>query len=145
MDFAALKTYIEADPVFAEHIATGWDAAIADIINTRTVPVVGSVSRSRFAMWCGMTGVRVGIEDHSNDPASPLRASALTLKDFLLGGVSDSLDLADPVNQGMLAGWKSVGAITQEQADSLIALATIAQPIFGQTVHHLDVAKALRG
>lgn len=145
MDYAALKTYIEADPVFADHVASGWDAEIARIINERTVPVLGSVSRARFAMWCGATGLRAVIQDHADNPTSQLRSIALTLLDFLQGGVSDSLDMADASNQAMLAAWVSTGEITQPQADELLAMATTDQPIFGQPVHHLDIAKALRG
>lgn len=145
MDYAALRDYIEADPVFAEHVASGWDAEIARIINERTASVLGSVSRARFAMWCGATGLRAVIQDHAENPLSPLRAVALTLLDFLQGGVAESLDLSDPANTGMLALWVDQAAITQEQANTLVALATTDQPIFGTPVHHLDVAKALRG
>jgi hypothetical protein len=70
---------------------------------------------------------------------------ALTVKDFLLGGVSDSLDLSDPVNQMMLGAWVAAGALTQPQADELIAMATVSQPVFSQNISHQDVAKALRG
>ena len=142
MDYQALHDYIIADPVFAPWIAGGNDQQIADEINTRTVAVVGSVSRAKFAMWCGATGVRVAIEDHAANPASPLRASALTLKDFLLGGVADSLHIADPMNAAMLAGWIAAGAITQAQADQLVAMATTQEPVFGQQIGNIDVARA---
>jgi hypothetical protein len=142
MDYTALNTYITSDPAFADMVAIGDDEGIAQEINSRTTPVVGAVSRSKFAMWCGATGVRVAIEDHAANNASPLRASALTLKDFLLGGVSDALDLADAMNQAMLAGWVYAGAIAQEQADDLTAMATTEQPVFGQTLTNGDIAKA---
>jgi hypothetical protein len=142
VDYAALNTYITADPAFADMVAIGNDEGIAQEINSRTVATVGKVDRAKFAMWCGATGVRVAIEDHAANNASPLRASALTLKDFLLGGVSDALDLADAMNQAMLAGWVAAEAITQEQADGLTAMATTQQPVFGQTLTNGDIAKA---
>jgi hypothetical protein len=145
MDYQALKDYIEADATFANDIAIGSDAGIADKINARSVSAVGGVTRSRFSMWCGATGLRGAIEDIAANPAHPLRSVALTVKDFLLGGVSDSLDLSDPVNQMMLGAWVQAGALTQVQADELIAMATVSQPVFGQNISHQDVAKALRG
>lgn len=142
MDHAALRAYIDTDPTFAPWVAGGNDQQIADAINARTVPVVGGVGRSRFAMWCGATGLRSAIADHAANAASPLRAIALTIQDFLLGGVSDAIHLDDPQNQAMLGAWVSVGALTQAQADELIGLATTQQPVFGQTISNIDVACA---
>lgn len=139
---AALRAYIDADPTFAPWIAGGNDQQIADEINRRTVPVVGSVSRSRFAMWCGATGLRAAIADHAANQASQLRSIALTLEDFLLGGVADELHLSDPVNQAMVGAWVQAGALTQPQADELIALATTQQPVFGHAIGNIDVACA---
>jgi hypothetical protein len=144
MDFQALKTYILADAALSTWVADGTDFKIADTINARTVPVVGSVSRPRFAMWAGATGLRAVIQDHADNPASPLRSVSLTLLDFLRGA-ADTLDLSDSLNQQMLSAWVHAGALTQAQADELIEMATTQQPIFGQTIHHLDVAHALRG
>lgn len=139
---AALAAYIAADPVFAPHLAAGSDQQIADIINARTEPVVGGVSRARFAIWAGSTGLRAVIADHAATQGSPLRSIALTLTDFLVGGVADTLDLSDISNQQMLGAWVAVGALTQAQADELIALATTDQPVFGH-LSNTDIARAL--
>lgn len=145
MDYQALKTYIQADPAFPALIAIGSDAGIADAINARSVQVVGTISRADFAKWCGATGLRAAIQDHADNSASPLRSIALTILDFLRGGVSETLDMADTSNQMMLDAWVQAGALTQIQADQLIVMATHSQPVFGQTIGHSDVAKALRG
>lgn len=142
MDYTALKTYIDSDSVFAPWIEGGNDQQIADEINSRSVFKVGSVSRSRFAMWCGATGLRAVIQDHAENSQSPLRAVCLTLLDFLQGGVSDELHLDDPMNQVMLGAWVQAGALTQDQVDALTVLATTAEPVFGRAVNNLDVAKA---
>jgi hypothetical protein len=139
---AALAAEITSNPVYADWIANGNDQQIADALNATTRPVVGSLSRSRFSMWCGVSGLRAAIADHAANPASPLRAVALTVQDFLLGGVADSIDFADPANQAMLQAWVQAGALTQAQVDELLALATTQQPVFG-TVSNLDVARAL--
>lgn len=139
---AALRAHIDATPEYAAWVANGSDQQIADAISAVTSQVVGGVSRSRFAIWAGKTGVRTIIQDHANTQGSPLRAICLTLLDFLQGGVSDSLDFAEPDNQAMLAVWVQMSAITQAQADELLAMATTNQPIFG-TVSNLDVARAL--
>lgn len=139
---AELRAYIEAQPEFAAFIASGNDQGICDAINLRTIPVVGSVARSKFSMWCGSTGVRSKIQDHADNPASPLRAISLTLLDFLQGGVSEALDLADATNQQMLGVWVALGEITQTQADELIAMATTEQPLAGRTLSNIDIACA---
>jgi hypothetical protein len=141
MDHAELKAYIEADPTFADYIAGGNDQDIAVAISARTVPVIGAVSRAKFAMWAGVTGLRASIQTHADAVDSPLRSIALTLLDFLQGGVSDELHLDDPANQAMLDAWIQAGALTQTQADDLMALATADQPVFG-SVSNLDVATA---
>lgn len=145
MDYIALKDYIENDPEFANDILIGSDAGIAEKINARTVSEVRGVDRSIFSMWCGSTGLRGEIEDISVTPSHPLRSIALTVKDFLLGGVANELDLSSPINIAMLNAWVQVGALTQNQANELIGLATVTVPIFGTYVTHIDVAKALRG
>ena len=142
MDNAELRAYIEAQPEFAAYIAGGNDQQICDEINARTVPVVGGVDRSRFAMWAGKTGIRAVIQDHAETTGSPLRSICLTLLDFLQGGVSDELAMNEPDNQQMLGVWVALGAITQEQADDLIAMATTPQPLAGKVLSNIDIARA---
>jgi hypothetical protein len=141
MDSTELRAYIEAQPEFVALIASGADQQICDEINTRTVPVVGSVSRARFAMWAGATGLRAVIQDHADNAQSPLRSVSLTLLDFMRGA-ADSLDLSDPLNQQMLAVWVQSGALNQTQADDLIALATTQQPLAGRLLGNIDIARA---
>lgn len=145
MDYTALKAYIEGDPEFANDIAIGSDEGIAQKINARSIPVVGGIERSKFAMWCGATGLRATIQDHAETQGSPLRSVSLTLLDFLQGGVANTLDMSDVANKTMLGAWVAAGALTQAQSDELMAMATHDQPVFGQNVSHLDIAKALRG
>jgi hypothetical protein len=87
------------------------------------------VSRGVFAAWCGATGLRTTVEDTANSAGHPLRAVALTLLDFLQGGVTDALDLAYPANLQMLDAWQQAGAITAEQAAQLQALAVVPAPV----------------
>lgn len=142
MDKDQLRAYIEAQPEFADYIAYGQDLQICDAINLRTVPVVGGVSRARFAMWAGKTGIRAAIQYHADTQSSPLRSICLTLLDFLQGGVSDELAMNEPDNQQMLAVWVQLGEITQAQADDLMALATTQQPVAGRVLSNGDIALA---
>lgn len=143
MDYISLRAYIDARPEFASWIAGGNDQQITDAINDTTVPVIGNVSRSKFAMWCGITGLRAKIEAHANNAASPLQSIALTIKDFLLGGSGvDAVNMGDPTNVAMLDAWIQAGALTTGQKDDLIVMATTNQPVFGQLLQNMDVAKA---
>ena len=144
-----LKTEIQSGPLAAElaqHVAAGNDAAIADILNRRNILVTECVDRGTFAMWCGSTGLRAAIQDHAGNVASPLRAIALTLLDFLQGGVAPSIDLAKPANQMMLAAWVQAGAITAEQRTELLAMATHVisrAEQMGITITELDIRRTI--
>ena len=143
MDHIALRAYIDAKPEFAAWVEGGNDQQIADAINDTTVPVIGNVPRSKFAMWCGITGLRAKIEAHAGNAASPLQSIALTVKDFLLGGSGvDAINMGDPTNVAMLDAWVQADALTTGQKDDLIAMATTNQPVFGQLLHNTDIAKA---
>lgn len=88
----------------------------------------GRVLRADFAVWAGATGLRAAIEDHAANTNSPLRSSALTLKDFL-AGAAETIDPTLEGNLQMLAAWKGAGAITQEQVDALLALGALPDPV----------------
>lgn len=120
-----LKDEILAGPLVAE-LADAWaggaDATIVTILNQPRYDVYGDVSRAVFAMWCGSTGLRTVIQQHADNLASPLNAAALTILDFLRGGVAESIDFAIDDNQQMLGAWVSADGISQAQADELLAM-----------------------
>jgi len=112
-------------------------AAITEAINANRTRV-GSVSRAIFSMWCGRTGLRVAIEDHARNTESPLRSIAITLEDFLRGGTTAAVDFGHPDNIYMLNVWEQAGAITSEQVQEIITLATEPDPI-----DEIDVKRAI--
>lgn len=120
----------------AELLASRDPQAIADTVNTGRVRV-GSVQRADFAMWAASNGMRSKIEDHATNVESPLRDAALACRDLILGA-ANSIDFSLTPNQMMLGAWVMVGALSQTQADSLLALATYPDP-----VTELDVRCAL--
>ena len=142
INYTALHDYIVGDAAFTTFIAGGNDQQIADAINARTISVIGNVSRANFAKWAGATGLRGTVEDHAINAQSPLKSAALTIRDFLQGDVNGVIEMSDPLNQAMMAAWVTAGALTQDQANQLVALATTNQPVFGQLLHNTDIAKA---
>lgn len=142
MDYQALRAYIDADPAFVGWIAGGNDQQIADEINARTVGSVSHLPKAAFSVWVGKSGLRAAIEDHASNAQSPLRSIALTIKDFLQGSVPDFIDFSIPDNLTMLDAWVTAGAITTDQKNQLLALATVQLPIFGRLVSNIDVAIA---
>ena len=147
MDYQALKTFIETN--YPSDAAEGNDGIILAQLNAASGTTTQSVERSIFAMWAGVTGLRAAIQDHADNVASPLRSIALTLLDFLQGGISDNLNLSMQANIDMLNSWVAATAITTQQRDDLLTLAqkpiTIAevQGFKGVTIN--DIATALRG
>lgn len=103
------------------------DAAIAAIVSAGRVRV-GTVSTAVFSSWAAKTGMRAVIEDKAVTAGDPLRSSALSLRDVCTGGASGiRLDYSD--NQAMLAAWVALGALSTANRDSLLALATSADPV----------------
>lgn len=101
--------------------------AIAAALNIGRVRI-GYASRESFAMWAAKHDVRAKIEDHANNPASPLRSIALALLD-VLRSPTEGIDFSVPDNQVMLGSWVASGEITQAQADELVALASRPDPV----------------
>jgi hypothetical protein len=129
---------VQLDPLVAHDVRN--DVDVARILSTGRIKQ-GSVSKAQFAMWCGTTGMRAAVEDHATNAASPLRSSALTIKDFLVGTVA-SIDFAEPANVMMLNAWVGATAINQAQADDLIALGAAPDPIpFNAVSDALNVAE----
>ena len=120
----------------AELLASQDADAIADVVNVGRISV-GYASREKFAMWAAKHDVRAKIEDHSSNPASPLRSIALALLD-VLRSPTEGIDLSVPDNAAMLGAWIASGEITQDQADELVALASRLDP-----VTEFDVRRAI--
>lgn len=98
---------------------------------------VASVPRATFARWAAATGMRAAIADHAINAQSPLRASALALLD-VLNGAAESIDFGAAENLQMLQAWVTVDALSAEDRDALVALATVPDP-----VPEMDVRLAL--
>jgi hypothetical protein len=101
--------------------------AIVATVNANRIRV-GKVERADFAMWSAGNGMRAKIEDHANDLHSPIRSIALACRDLILGA-ANSIDFGLAQNVAMLQAWVAVGALSQADADSLLALATQPNPI----------------
>lgn len=147
MDYPALAQLIAGTPAFAPYLAAGNDQAIADALNLRDQAVYGVVSRDAFAIWAASTGLRATIQDHADNPASPLRSIALTLLDVIRGGAANGVDFSNADNVAMLNTWVTAGAMTEMQKGALLALSTrytsIAEQQFGRELRNIDVAIAL--
>lgn len=118
---SVLRDELINDPLNRGYTDKG-DVACAESLAEKNRSVVGAVSRADFVIWAA-TGPRATIEDTALDVSSPFRASALALRDFVVGS-SESLGLSNPSVQFLLTAWANNKLITQAQHDSLIALAT---------------------
>jgi hypothetical protein len=83
---------------------TGDQVGIAALLSAGRTRL-GTVATDTFASWAAGTGIRAVIEDKAADAQSPLRASALALRDVLMGGAS-GIRLDHAGNRSMLAGWR---------------------------------------
>lgn len=124
------------------------DIAIAEALNAKNYTKLSSVTRNIFLIWAASTGMRATIEDHAANPSSPLRSSALSLKD-ILSDTASSIDFGIDGNVTMLEAWQAAGAITSQQKLDLLTLATIpasrADIVLGRPTSPAEVSLALRG
>ena len=127
-----IRAAIAASPALQEHAAAGRTQPIADALSVERTRL-GMVTTGDFAVWAVATGMRAKIEDLASSPISPLRASALALRDVLAGGGA-GIDLAVDGNRQVLVAWKSSGALSQVDFDSLMRLATKPDPISADDV-----------
>lgn len=131
----------------APYVATRHDAMVAKILNDPRYPIAGNVGRAEFVIWAA-SGPRATIEDVATNQGHPLRASALTLLDFMRGA-AESIDLGNPAVSALFDAWVSAGAITAEQQAALQAHGTRvvgrAESVGLGVVHHSQVSAALNG
>lgn len=106
--------------------------AIADALSVGRVRL-GTVSRAWFATWAAGNGMRAVIEDAAATMGHPLRSIALACKD-VLSGAADGIDFSLPQNVAMVQAWVAAGAMPQSDADALLALGTVPDPIDEMTV-----------
>jgi hypothetical protein len=123
---AAISASPELQAMGTEH---GAIAAALSLGRTK----LGTVSTAAFASWAGGTGMRAVIEDKATTVGDPLRSSALALRDVLSGG-ADGVRMDHAENEQMLAAWVSLGMLSSANHDSLIALATVDDPVSVQQV-----------
>lgn len=110
--------------------------AIADALSAGRTKL-GTVSRAWLATWAAGTGMRAVMQDVSTTAGHPLRSIALATLD-VLAGAADGIDFAEPANVASVQAWVTAGLMTQEQADALFALGTVADP-----VDEMDVRRAV--
>lgn len=148
MDYAALKTYIMADPALSALQASGDYSGILNALNAKTVAGYGAVDRAKFAKWAAKTKMREVIQDVANTPNSPLRSYALSLLDVVLGGASDGVDFGDADNVAMLDEWENAVKLSPVNKAALLELATtyisIAQQQFGADITLTDLWEAFK-
>ena len=137
MKISQIRAAIAADPALKKYADAGNTQAIADALSAGRTQL-GEIATTTFAAWAAETGMRATIEDLAATLTSPLRASALTLRDVLVGG-APCIDMARDGNQRVLAAWLAAGAISDKNYAALIALATWPDP-----VSHTQVGEAIK-
>jgi hypothetical protein len=125
MDSQAIRDAITSDPALMALVPD--TQAIADAMSVGRTKY-GTISRAWFATWAAGTGMRAVIQDTANTQGHPRRSIALSCLD-VLAGASDGIDLGNPANLGMIQAWVQAGLMTQADADALIALGTVPDPV----------------
>lgn len=108
----------------AEHIASGNDTAIAEILNRKDIDFIDSITIDEFSIWAAKTGMRAIIQDHADNINSPLRSIALTLIDFLVKPRDTIIRFNLPANMEMLNAWVTAGILKDTYKNDLLKLST---------------------
>ena len=126
----------------AQHVAAGDSGAIFAILHRKDINAPGFINRDKFNTWAVIYDERSNIEDHANNPASPVRSAALALRDVLQGG-SDGLHLEYPEIMALVEVWPYRDPAAKVE---LIARATVKVSRGDQLdlpVTELDIRKLL--
>ena len=134
MDSMEIRVAITSDPALMALVPD--TQAIADAMSQGRTKY-GLITREWFATWAAGTGMRAVIQDTANTQGHPLRSIALACLD-VLAGAADGIELTNPANIGMIQAWVAAELMPQSDADALIALGTVADP-----VSEFDVRKAV--
>jgi hypothetical protein len=125
MDFAALKSEVQTDPLTLGYRAflPGDPQRIADLMNAPKFTALKSITAAAALTWAAQ-GPYAAIVDASNNVSHPCRASCLVVRDTLTAGLDIHMESA--ALQSMFAAWKTATPqiITPAQYDALIAVAT---------------------
>lgn len=117
----ALRDELLKDPKGLGYANLG-DVAASEVLTKRNRQRLTSVSRAGFAIWAAQ-GPRAVIEDVALAVGNPLRASALTLRDFL-AGAAEELDLTELNVKRLFQSWREAGCISADEYRGLVDLAT---------------------
>lgn len=155
MDLQALKSEIENDPQslgYAALVEAGRDQDVANLLNAKN-----RAGHRLVQLWevklAAIEGgfwpaIKVAATSH---PVAEIKAVADTVLDYVDDRRFSTIDMDRASTMTMLEALVSGQVITQEQADSLVALADTtlsrAEELFGAdaSVGDQDIAKALRG
>ncbi|HXG76456.1 MAG TPA: hypothetical protein VNJ53_07800 [Gaiellaceae bacterium] len=152
LDLAALANELRTDPAalgYAPLVASGSDAALADLLNRRNRAGRRPIAVAPLLLRAAASGVLAILTAASQDLTKPaaVRAAALAILKVL--DRVDTLDLDDPALRGVLDGLVAAGVLTAAQRDAVVAFGNAqisrAEELFGPgtVVSHLDVARAL--
>lgn len=121
---AVLRAELTNDPVGRGYNAHLPDdpARVVDLITEPVATMTGPLRSTTAKAWAA-EGPYARIFDASMDLNNPCRASCLVIRESFACG--DPIHLEDARLQGMLALWIQHGVATQQEVDTLYALAQI--------------------
>lgn len=149
IDHTALQAEIQNDPQ-GRGYAGKTDVEIANLLNdkvfTRKIPI----TITKVLRWGAKSGALAKLHDNSTTHASQaIRAICLAALKMLDSPTNSPLDMEDAEIIQMIGALVAAGVFVAQDQTDLNALATVpcgrSEVLFKKTVHHLDVAKALRG
>lgn len=145
MDYAALKSEIQNDPVslgYSTHVAIGNDVPIADLLNEPTEILIDLPSIAKDNFLLGVAPATFVL------PSLSQELQAKWDRVLSLAQSVSSINVASSTVQALFQAAIADGVLTQDQIDGFTKrFGSRAEVLFGAgaIVSHLDVSKALRG
>jgi hypothetical protein len=143
-----LSIELTTGPLSAEiapYLAIADDAScdtIVGILNRKDISVHSKIDWATFSQWLVGTSVRADIEDWKVNANRSVRALAFSISDGIIRGTG-AIDFSLAENITMASGLVALGLLSQNNADSLLALSNInisrAQQALGADVSLYDV------
>lgn len=132
-----IRDYIQNDATLSSLAASEQYAEIAEIMNSKMVTKIGTVTPAWLLTFLGIEGLwikiyKLAVDDNVPD-TDPVKNGCAILVNYLQSGNPNPMDFGMIETQMMLEGFHAAGVITAEQRDKVLAKCSYQSPYVVET------------
>lgn len=132
-----IRDYIQNDATLSSLAASEQYAEIAEIMNSKMVTKIGTVTPAWLLTFLGINSKLVDLDPQTLDDnvpdTDPVKNGCAILVNYLQSGNPNPMDFGMIETQMMLEGFHAAGVITAEQRDKVLAKCSYQSPYVVET------------